>query len=86
MTIPEHFYRFLFSMSDFQENIEFDANGNELYRGIAPNTATNTSALWVIAKAIYTPTDVGGSTVYLMTHVSFLRGQIWDNRASISFP
>lgn len=86
MTIPEHFYRTLYSISDFQENVEFDANGNELYHGIAPNSAVNADASWVIAKGVYTHITVGTIQVWAMTHVSFLRGQIWDNRASITFP
>jgi hypothetical protein len=86
MTIPEHFYRFLSGITDYQENIDFDSNGNELYHGIAPNTAVTSDPFWVIAKGIYTPITVNGVNVTVMTHVSFLRGQIWDNRASISFP
>lgn len=86
MNIPDHFYRFLFSTSDFQENSEPDANGNESYHGIAPNTALPSQPFWIIGKGIYTSYTIGGATIWWMTHVSFLRGQIWDNRASIVFP
>ena len=86
MNIPFESYRLLFSISDFQENVEFDGSGNELYHGIAPNSVLNSDPFWIIAKGIYTQISVGSAQVYVMTHVSFLRGQIWDNRASISFP
>ena len=86
MAAPNYFYRFLNSISDFQENIDYDADGNETYHGIAPNAVLSSEAAWLISKAVYTSTLVNGSTVYLLTHTSFLRNQIWDNRASISFP
>jgi hypothetical protein len=85
MNIPEHVYRYFYSLADGQENIEFDANGNEIYHGIAPNSAATTDASWVIAKGVYTQDPIL-TTVYRLTHVSFLRGQIWANRASITFP
>lgn len=86
MLVPDNFYRFLYSVSDYQENIEFDANGNEVYHGIAPNSSASADPSWVIFKGIYTTVVIDTITVYLLTHTSCLRGQIWANRASISFP
>lgn len=86
MNIPERFYKEIYSTADFQENIDFDSNGNELYHGIASNTVKNSDPAWIIAKGIYSTITVNGISVTVMTHVSFLRGQIWNNRASITFP
>ena len=85
MTIPDEFYRFMFSQTERQENLEYDSNGNEIYHGIASKLAATSDAVWVIAKGVYTQ-DAVNTTVWRMTHISFLKGQIWDNRASISFP
>lgn len=82
MTISDFYYRSQFSLADSQENIDFDTTGNEIYHGWAPNTVSNTQAGWVIAKGVYTTNN----NVSIMTHVSFLRNQIWNNRTSIVFP
>ena len=86
MTPSDLYIRSSFSMADYQENADYDSNGDEIYHGYAQNLILTSQAFWVIAKFVYTPTTVNGSTVQLMTHMSFLRGQIWDNRASIVFP
>jgi hypothetical protein len=82
MTIPESIYNAIFARGDMQENVEFDADGNELYRGLAPNNATEDDPLWIISKGIYT--ESGG--IKRMTHSSFLRNQIWSSRNSVIFP
>lgn len=86
MTIPDYILTHLISARDFQVNVEYDANGNEVYWGAAVNIAEDTDSSWIILKNVYTATSVGGSTVYLLTHTSFLRNQVWANRASITFP
>jgi hypothetical protein len=86
MTIPEHVIKTLYSHGDYQENIDFDGNGNEIYHGVAPNNALITDDQWVIAKGVYSNVTIGGASIWIMSHVSFLRGQIWANRTSISFP
>ena len=77
---------FMFGLTDFQENIVYDVNGDEVYHGWGDNRIATTDALWVIGKAVYTPTVINGATVNLLTHYSFLRNQIWANYASIVFP
>lgn len=86
MTIPEHFYRYMFSETPSQENIEFDTNGNELYHGVAPGSASNSDTNWVIAKGIYTQISVGTASVFVMTHVSYVKGVSWTNRAAAIYP
>lgn len=77
---------FMFGLSDFQENIVYDASGDELYHGWGDNRIKTSDAYWVIGKAVYTPMTISGATVNLLTHYSFLRNQIWDNYLSIVFP
>jgi hypothetical protein len=86
MSPSDLYIRYSFSLADYQENADYDSNGDEIYHGYAQNLVLTTDPFWVIAKFIYTPTVINGATVNLMTHVSFLRGQIWANRTSIVFP
>ena len=74
------------NLTEYQENITYNSNGAEEYRGLAPVASATSDANWVISKCVYTPTNVNGVTVDLLTHISFLRGRIWNDRASISFP
>lgn len=86
MSISIHYQRYMFGLGDAQENADYDANGNEIYHGWGLNTILNSDSFWTIAKNIYTPTTINGATIYLLTHTSFLRNQIWNNRAAIVFP
>ena len=80
---PSDFYlRHQFGTADSQENIDYDGNGNEIYHGWASNVVATSDPGWVIIKNVYT----SQGAVFLLTHASFLRGQIWDNRAAIVFP
>lgn len=56
--------------------IEYDANGDVLYRGIAQLNAPDSAAAWLIFK--YT-NGAEGPTVLEMSRPN----QIWDDRASI---
>jgi hypothetical protein len=77
MNIPYEYYRYLVQSlrGPFQINTSYDANGDEIYSGVAENRAQVTDPIWAIGKAVYTPTTVNGSTVNLLTHWSFLTGQ-----------
>lgn len=83
MTIPDYILMHLVVKRDFQVNIEYDSSGNEIYWGVAINGAANDGPNWIICKSVYT-TDTAG--MLRPTHISFLRDQIWANRASIIFP
>lgn len=88
MNIPFDYYRFLTQAirGNFQINTDYDANGNEVYSGVAEARALGSDPIWAIGKAVYTPTSVSGATVNLLTHWSFLTGVTWTGRASLSFP
>jgi hypothetical protein len=86
MSLTALYQRYMFGLGDAQENADYDGNGNEIYHGWGLNTILTSQPFWTIAKAVYTPATINGSNVYLLTHSSFLRNQIWDNRTSIVFP
>jgi hypothetical protein len=82
MSITMHYQRYMFGLGDAQENVDYDANGNEIYHGWGLNTIGNGDPFWTIVKNVYT----AQGSVFLLTHTSFLRNQIWNNRAAIVFP
>lgn len=88
MNIPYDYYRYLIQgkRNNFQINTDFDANGDEIYSGVAEARATETDPIWAIGKAVYTPTNINGATINLLTHWSFLTGITWTDRASQTFP
>jgi hypothetical protein len=88
MNIPYDYYRFLIQSvrGNFQINTDYDAFGDELYSGVAEARALVGDPIWAIGKAVYTPTVIGGATVQLLTHWSFLTGVAWTGRAGLTFP
>lgn len=88
MNIPYDYYRFLIQSirGPLQINTDYDASGDEVYSGIAETRALVGDPIWAIGKAVYTPTQIGGSTVNLLTHWSFLTGVAWNNRTNLTFP
>jgi hypothetical protein len=88
MNIPYEYYRYLTQAirGNFQINTDYDSSGDEVYSGVAEARALTTDPIWAIGKAVYTPTQVAGSTINLMTHWSFVTGVAWDSRASVTYP
>jgi hypothetical protein len=84
MNIPDAYYRYLIQAKrgNFQINTDYDANGDEIYSGVAEARALTSDPIWAIGKAVYT----NNGTVNLMTHWSFLTGITWDDRKSQVFP
>lgn len=88
MNIPDSYYRYLVQglRKPFQINTDYDANGDEVYSGVAEARALSSDPIWAIGKAVYTPTQINGSTINLLTHWSFVVGITWADRASQVFP
>lgn len=84
MNIPDQYYRYLIQAKrgNFQINTDYDANGNEIYSGVAEARALATDPIWAVGKAVYTTQG----SVQLLTHWSFLTGITWTDRASQTFP
>jgi hypothetical protein len=84
VNIPYDYYRYLQQgiRGNFQINTDYDANGDEVYSGIAEARALVTDPIWAIGKAVYT----NNGTVNLLTHWSFVTGVAWSNRTSVVFP
>lgn len=88
MNIPYDYYRFLIQSvrGTFQINTDYDANGDEVYSGVAEARAGIGDPIWAIGKAVYTQTTANNVTVNLLTHWSFLSGVAWNNRTNLVFP
>lgn len=88
MNVPVEYYRYLIQSekAPFQINSDYDASGDEVYSGVAPVRALVGDPLWAIGKAVYTPTQINGATINLLTHWSFVSGVAWTGRTSLVFP
>lgn len=61
--------------ADYEERYEFDAAGNPLYVGKAPDGTATTAAAWTVYKFTF----VGG----LPTRKQVRENVVWDNRAAV---
>lgn len=87
MNFPSQFYEHIFAKGEVgQVNHDYDANGNEVFTGISTRTASVNDASWVIWKGVYANVSIGGTSVWQLTHESYLVGVIWTLRAILNFP
>lgn len=66
-----------------QLRIEYNANNDPLYIGLANETATAGSSKWQIRKALYDVNNNLTQLIYASAQVTFTK--IWNNRASYPY-
>ena len=65
------------------ERFDYDGNGNMIYYGAAAPGTPSSTALWQIVQMSYDGNSQLISVLY--ANGSFNYGQIWDNRATLSY-
>lgn len=63
--------------------LDYDANNNPIYIGMAAQGSAKGAALWLIRKLTFDVSNNVTNIVYANGSQSF--NQIWDNRASLSY-
>ena len=81
------FYQYLFSKAEVgQVNHLYDANGNEIYAGIAASKTSNSTSGWLIWHGVYAQVTINQATVWQLTHESCLEGVIWTLATTYTYP